>query len=137
MFHKSSRINSTWGGNLVHMVRCHQFIEIILGDKLDENVTARGAEFLTGLRLLAKDKGHIHNVRGVGSLAAFTLETPEKRNALLKSLGDRKLMALASGPQSIGARLPLMVSKEEIASALEHRSCLCSGEVVESSRPGQ
>ncbi len=119
VFHKSSRINSTWGGNLVDMVRSHQFIEIILGDNLQDNVAARGEEFLGGLRSLAKDKGHISNVRGVGSLAAFTLETPEKRDALLKSLWDHKLMALASGPQSIRARLPLTVSKEEIAQALE------------------
>ena len=124
VFHKSSRINSTWGGSLVDMVRCHKFIDIILEDGLAENVSQRGAEFMEGLRSLAKDKGTISNVRGLGSLVAFTLETTEKRDALMKSLWDHKLMALASGPRSIRARLPMVVSKDEISDALTRLSLI-------------
>ncbi|MFT7678777.1 MAG: L-lysine 6-transaminase [Planctomycetota bacterium] len=122
VFHTSSRINSTWGSNLVDMVRSTKFIEIITGDQLADNVAVRGQEFVAGLRSLAKDKGEISNVRGIGSLVAFTLETGAKRDALLSSLWDQKLMVLASGPDSIRARMPLNVSAEEVAQALQRVS---------------
>ncbi len=119
VFVRSSRINSTWGGNLVDMVRSHKFIDIILGEKLDENIAARGEELIAGLRGLAREKGGLSNVRGVGSLVAFTLESPAARDAMLKRLQERKILALASGEQAIRFRMPLVVTSEEIATALE------------------
>lgn len=118
VFQTSSRINSTWGGNLVDMVRCRKFIEIIQEDGLADNVFARGDELILGLRELARDRGSMSNVRGVGSLVAFTLETPEDRDRLLEDLAAHRLLALASGPRSIRFRLPLIVTEEEIQTAL-------------------
>jgi len=43
VFQLSSRINSTWGGNLVDMVRSRRFLEIIEEDKLIENAATVGA----------------------------------------------------------------------------------------------
>ena len=40
VFHVSTRINSTWGGNLMDMVRCARYLEIIDEDKLVENARA-------------------------------------------------------------------------------------------------
>src|SRR5664279_6218057 len=37
VFNVSSRINSTWGGNLVDMVRCRKFLEIMVEEDLVEN----------------------------------------------------------------------------------------------------
>ena len=119
VFAKSSRINSTWGGNLVDMVRSKKFLEIILEEKLAENVAARGEELIAGLRGLAKDKDAFTNVRGVGSLVAFTLESPEERDAMVKELREKRLLVLASGTRSIRFRLPLMISSDEIQTALE------------------
>jgi len=42
VFKISSRINSTWGGSLVDMVRCTRYIEIILEDNLLENAKKVG-----------------------------------------------------------------------------------------------
>ncbi|MCB9909319.1 MAG: L-lysine 6-transaminase [Planctomycetes bacterium] len=122
VFHHSSRINSTWGGNLVDMVRCRKFIEIILAEKLGDNVAARGEELIQGLRGIAREKGNISNVRGVGSLVAFTLDSPETRNAMIKAMRERELLVLPSGPQAIRFRLPLVVSAEEVNQALERTS---------------
>ncbi len=118
VFTMSSRINSTWGGNLVDMVRSKRFIEIILQEDLGENILKRGAEFVTGLRAMAKEKGTFTNVRGVGSLSAFTLDTPEARDAMIGRMMENKLLALKSGPRSIRFRMPLIMSKDEVSDAL-------------------
>ena len=122
VFHMSSRINSTWGGNLVDMVRCRQFIEIIQGEKLHENVTARGEQMLAGLRGLAKDRGQFSDVRGIGSFVAFGFETPDLRNSFLGEMLDKGLLALSSGDRSIRMRMPLVVTAAEIDEALNRIS---------------
>jgi len=119
VFHLPSRINSTWGGSLVDMVRSQRFIEIIVEEKLCENVARQGDRFVAGLRALGQDRGGFTNVRGLGSLAAFTLTNPDVRNALLKDLREKKFLALASGDRSIRFRMPLNVTGPEVDLALE------------------
>ena len=119
VFVKSSRINSTWGGSLSDMVRSRRFIEIIQEEKLCERVKHTGQAFLDGLRKIAREKGCFTNVRGQGSLIAFTLESPAARNQMLKDLMDKELLALASGEQAIRFRLPFVTSEEDVATALE------------------
>lgn len=119
VFKRASRINSTWGGNLVDMVRCKRFIEIIEAERLGENVAARGAELVAGLRRLARERGGFDNVRGVGSLVAFDLESTEARDGMLRELRARKLLALPCGTRSIRFRLPFVVGSAEIQLGLE------------------
>jgi len=125
VFHVASRINSTWGGSLTDMVRCQRFIEIIVEDGLVDHVAREGARFVQGLRLLGRDRGGITNVRGLGSLAAFTLPSADARQAMLKDLREKKLLALASGERAIRFRMPLNVSAREVDLALERiAACL-------------
>ena len=119
VFQVPSRINSTWGGNLADMVRCRKFIQIIRDEELAENVARQGERFVRGLRSLARERGGISNVRGIGSLAAFTLESPESRKRMLDLLRSKRLLALASGERAVRFRLPLSVSAAEIDAALE------------------
>ncbi len=119
VFVRSSRINSTWGANLVDMVRSKRMIEIILDEKLHENAVERGEQFVTGLRALASEHAGVSNVRGVGTLIAFTCESNSSRDALLAHLMDNKILALASGEVSVRFRMPLVVTAEEIDLALE------------------
>lgn len=114
VFSLSSRINSTWGGNLTDMVRGSRFIEIIQEERLDENIAARGQEFIEGLRQLARETGKITNVRGIGSLAAFTMASKQEREDTLKQLSVNGMLALRSGPTSIRFRLPLVISTTEV-----------------------
>ena len=53
MFAVSSRINSTWGGNLVDMVRSRRILEVIESDELIPRVAALGARLLAMLSDLA------------------------------------------------------------------------------------
>lgn len=113
VFVRSSRINSTWGGNLVDMVRARKFIDIVLRHDLANNTAERGCQVVGLLQKLAAEHAEITNVRGVGSWIAFTLPTPAARDALLGSMMNNELLALASGPQSIRLRMPLVLSEEE------------------------
>lgn len=119
VFHNPSRINSTWGGSLVDMVRCQRFIEIIEAEDLVRNVRERGEQFLSGLRALARSHGRISNVRGMGSLVAYTLESPALRDRALARLREKQLLALPSGERAIRFRLPFVVTPAEIDQALE------------------
>jgi L-lysine 6-transaminase len=127
VFALSSRINSTWGGNLVDMVRCRRFIEIIEKEDLSSNVTDMGVRMITGLRQIAGDTGAFTNVRGMGSLVACTLETGERRNDLLKRMFDNELLALPSGPTAIRFRLPYIVGAAEIDEMLNRVGTSVSG----------
>ncbi|NUP97661.1 MAG: L-lysine 6-transaminase [Planctomycetaceae bacterium] len=117
-FHRPSRINSTWGGNLTDMVRSRQIIDVILSEKMPENIAARGRQFVAGLRQLARSGAPFTNVRGVGSLCAFTLSDTATRDAVLGRLRDQRLLALKSGSRAIRFRMPLNVSAAEIDQAL-------------------
>jgi len=97
VFKKAGRINSTWGGSLVDMVRCRQMLEIILSERLPENVARQGQALIDGLRALARERGDFTNVRGVGSLVAFTLESGPERDALMKRLAAQGVLALCTG----------------------------------------
>ena len=119
VFARSSRINSTWGGNLVDMVRCHKFIDIIEAENSAANITTQGDRFLNGLRSIARDSGSFTNVRGRGSLVAYTCENPEARNAALKAMYEQKLIALPCGNDSVRFRLSLNITAEEVDQILE------------------
>ena len=120
VFHVSSRINSTWGGNLVDMVRATRYLQVIESEQLVENAAVMGEHFLRRLdELRATHTEQISNVRGQGLFVAFTLPSRAIRDATLARCREDGLMMLASGPESIRARPPLNVGAEEIDRAVE------------------
>lgn len=121
VFNRSSRINSTWGGNLVDMVRCTQFIKIIERDNIAQQVTSIGNHVVAGLRSIANDTDAFTSVRGKGSLIAFTLPTPEHRATMLNSFMDAGVIALPCGTRSVRFRLPLVMTTQD-ADELLHRT---------------
>jgi len=129
VFAKSSRINSTWGGNLVDMVRAKRFIEIIRAENLCENIAERGCQVLGGLQAIAREHGHMSNVRGIGSWQAFTCDSPEARGAMLNAMRDNGVLALPSGPRSVRLRMPLTLTEAE-ANTLVERVGAAAGAVA-------
>lgn len=120
VFEVSSRINSTWGGNLVDMIRCRRFVEIIEEENLLENAAVVGARLLDGLRLLeAEFPGAVTNSRGLGMFLAFDLSDAEVRDRTLAALGDEGMLGLASGDRSIRFRPPLNLSAEAADDGLQ------------------
>jgi L-lysine 6-transaminase len=119
VFHISSRINSTWGGNLVDMVRCARYLQIIQEDGLVENVAEVGRYFKEGLeKLQSQFPAVISNVRGRGLLLAFDLPEGEYRNTVRQGCWDRGLATLPCGPRSLRFRPPMVFSKAEVDQAL-------------------
>ena len=118
VFRMPSRINSTWGGNLVDMVRCRRILEIIEAERLADNVAVRGTEIVAGLREIARRRGGMTNVRGIGSMVAFTLESTEERKRMLAAMRGNELLALASGPTSVRFRLPFVLDGREVGELL-------------------
>lgn len=119
VFEVSSRINSTWGGNLIDMVRCQRYLEIIEEEGLVDNAASMGRIFLEGLeRVASASGGMLSNVRGRGLMCAFDLSSTEERGAFLAGLRDNGVMALPCGPMTVRFRPPLTISADEIDEAL-------------------
>ncbi len=120
VFAESSRINSTWGGNLVDMVRATRYLEIIEEENLVEHTNAMGKVLIEGLENIAvESKGIITNVRGKGMMVAYDLPDPKTRDAMMKTLEKNGLKALKSGVKSIRFRGMLDIPEEAIHQGLE------------------
>lgn len=119
VFTVSSRINSTWGGNLADMVRAQRYFEIIDEENLVENTARVGAWFVGELeRFQQQFPNLVSNVRGRGLMAAFDLPSGEVRDAALKSFMSHDVMVLSSGNRSARFRPPLNLSMEEAAEGI-------------------
>ncbi len=79
VFRVSGRINSTWGGGLVDMVRSRRLLEIIEADGLIEKAGPKGERFVAGLRRVADEvPGTLTNVRGRGLIVAADLPDADR-----------------------------------------------------------
>jgi L-lysine 6-transaminase len=115
VFRKSSRINSTWGGNLVDMVRSRKNLEIIEEENLVENSRVAGKYLLQNLIELQSDFPMlISQARGLGLLCSIDLPSAEIRKKFLDELYKNKMIMLGCGAKTVRFRTPLIVSKEEI-----------------------
>jgi L-lysine 6-transaminase len=117
VFTVSGRINSTWGGGLVDMVRSRRLLEIIERDGLLSRAAASGAWFLAELQEFgARYPGLVSNVRGRGLMCAFDLPDAAQRDSLIGALrAEERILLLPSGPRSIRFRPALTISEDELA----------------------
>ncbi len=120
VFAKSSRINSTWGGNLVDMVRSTRNFEIIEEDNLVENAAVQGKHLAQKIEYLADEYPNlVSNPRGRGLLCAFSMPSQEIRNKFLKAAFNSGLMILGCGSDSVRFRPTLDVASEDIDKGIE------------------
>ena len=120
VFIESSRINSTFGGNFIDMLRFQLVLEIIENENLVENSRIVGEFLLDGLKKLAqKYPDHISAARGKGLMCAFDLKDGASRDWLRKALYDEGVIVLTCGDQSLRFRPHLNVTKEEIQIILD------------------
>ncbi len=120
VFQESSRINSTWGANLVDMVRSQRYLEIIEEENLVDNAAEVGKYFMAELDKLQNDYSDlISNVRGKGLFIAFDLRTRELRDELRQEAMKNKMLILPCGEKSIRFRPSLNVTTEIVDEAIE------------------
>jgi L-lysine 6-transaminase len=120
VFRVKSRINSTWGGSLVDMVRCKRYLEIMDEERLVENAAAVGGHLMRGLEALVAARPHrLSNARGRGLMCAIDLPDGDTRGAVAGRCVELGMMILACGERGLRFRPPLDVTAAEVDEALD------------------
>jgi len=116
VFRVSSRINSTWGGNLTDMVRARRVLEVIESEGLVEAAAKQGAGLLEELHGLAARHPLISQVRGRGLMCAFSLPDTAVRDEVVRRMRtDEAVLILPCGVDSIRFRPSLSTGENELA----------------------
>ncbi len=114
VFVESSRLNSTWGGNLVDMFRATKYLQIIESEKLVKNAETMGKLLMTLLKEIQNDfPEKVSNLRGKGLMIAFDCINKKKRNRLLEIIQSNLMIALPCGIKSVRFRPPLNLTKKD------------------------
>lgn len=118
VFNVPSRINSTWGGNLVDMVRSTQILQILKEDNLCNNAMQLGNYLKSNLEKFAQQHDKISNVRGKGLLCAFDFPTTAMRNDFIAKGLENNVMFLGCGSHTIRFRPALCIEQKNIDEGL-------------------
>ena len=118
VFQVPSRINSTWGGNLVDMVRFDRILEVIEEDDLVSHAATVGEYLIGRLHRLAEASPAVTNARGLGLLCAFDLPDKAFRNDVVQRCYEKGMIILGCGTNAIRFRSPLTITKDEIDQGL-------------------
>ncbi len=120
VFRVSSRLNSTWGGNLTDMVRSRRILEVISRDGLVTAAKELGEHLLERLTTLAVDHAAVSDPRGRGLMCAVTLESAGLRDEVLTRLREEeRVLILGTGERGIRFRPPLTVTVAELDEAVD------------------
>jgi L-lysine 6-transaminase len=119
VFNVPSRINSTWGGNLVDMVRATQILQIVKEDQLCDKAAEVGQYLKENLEGLSSTYDQISNVRGKGLLCAFDFPDTEMRNTFIQKGMEQHVMFLGCGAKTIRFRPALIIEKDHIDQGLD------------------
>jgi L-lysine 6-transaminase len=111
VFRTSSRINSTWGGNLTDMVRARRYLEVMESEGLFARAAALGVHLREALAAVPG----LSSVRGRGLFCAADLPTPAARDAVLAHLlREERVLMLGSGERSVRFRPALTITAAEL-----------------------
>ena len=120
VFHESSRLNSTWGGSLVDMVRFTIYLEIIENEKLVQNASVVGEHLTSCLHSLQSNHDNlVSNARNRGLFGAFDLPDSDTRDKAINSISNEGAMMLGCGTRSIRFRPHLNITINELDQGFE------------------
>ncbi len=115
VFHESSRINSTWGGNLVDMVRSRMHLEIFEKENTVAGCARLGQLLMDRMANLQEMYPKlVSNVRGKGLFCALDLPDKEYRDSFLAKLFSRKVLMLGCGGRSVRFRTALNIPEDDL-----------------------
>ena len=116
----SSRINSTFGGSLVDMVRATVMLDVIEHDDLIARAGSLGTHLRSRLEELQDHHELVDNARGRGLFCAVDLPSPEVRDEVrARLLRDERVIMLGCGPRSLRFRPALTVSSDQLDQAVD------------------
>lgn len=120
VFRVSSRLNSTWGGNLADMVRARRVFEVIEHENLVSRARDLGPHLLDRLIELSTAHAEVTDPRGRGLMCAITLESAALRNDVVNRLREQEhVLILGTGERGIRFRPPLTVTAAELDEAVD------------------
>ncbi len=121
VFRVSGRINSTWGGGLVDMVRSGRLLEIIEREQLIAAAAETGSWFVKELQAVQDRHPHlVSNARGRGLMCALDLPDKRSRDELVGAMREEeRVLILPCGERSIRFRPALNVRHEELHHGLD------------------
>jgi L-lysine 6-transaminase len=114
VFDTPGRINSTWGGNIVDMVRFDRILEIMEEDELVDHAGAVGQHLQDRLHELAEQFSAVTNPRGQGLMCAFDLPSRAVRDRVKEQTYEEGAIILGCGERSIRFRTPLTITEDEV-----------------------
>lgn len=118
VFKVSSRINSTWGGNLVDMVRSTKILEIMEEENLLQNVADLGSYLIEQLEAIQQNNDLLSNIRGRGLFVAFDLPNKALRDQFVEDGMKAGALFLGCGDRSIRFRPALNIDKATLDKGL-------------------
>jgi L-lysine 6-transaminase len=118
VFKVSGRINSTWGGNLVDMVRCAWYLQIMEEEDLVGNAARVGGMFKDELGKLQEEFPVVSNVRGRGLVIAFDLPDGDSRDEFRGHCWEAGFATLACGDRTVRFRPPLVFAEADVNQAM-------------------
>jgi L-lysine 6-transaminase len=110
------------------MVRSRRILETIEAEGLIDRAVDIGRHLLDRLRDLAAEfPALVVDPRGRGLMCAFGMPTAAQRDELITELWDRRVIMLASGPDSVRFRPALTASRSEIDAAVDAVRAVLAG----------
>lgn len=130
VFRQSGRISSTWGGNLVDMVRSRHILLTIEAENLVERAAENGSRLLEMLQGLAAEfPGLVGNPRGLGLLCSFDLPSADHSRDFIRAMWERRVILAPCGVSTIRLRPHLVTEVEELELAIGHMRRVLGGMV--------
>jgi len=115
-----SRINSTFGGSLVDMVRASVIFDVIERDDLMARAESLGDKLVGMLEEVAARHAAVSNVRGRGLLVAIDVPNAPIRNEISRRLRtEERVILLGAGPRSLRFRPTMTAEEDELEAAVE------------------
>ncbi len=109
---------STYGGNPVALAALMETVKL-LEEGLIDNAAARGTQALRGLRpLLELHPDLVRDVRGKGLMVGVQLDSSVTADAVQLQAFKRGLLVLEAGDDCVRMSPPLVVTEEEMATAI-------------------
>ena len=114
VFRVPNRIDSTWSGSLVDMVRCKHYLEVYEQENIVEHARLMGEVLLGELKGLEAEFPVVSNPRGRGLFCALDLPDSDTRDRLRQQLFERHLLILPCGDRSLRFRTALNITREAL-----------------------
>lgn len=114
IFRQPLRLEVTWDGDLLDMIRCTYVLRAYDRYRILDNVRERGEWIEQQLSALPK----IRNIRRAGLLIAFDFENRAERDAYVRAMRERRVIVLSTQESTVRWRPNLAVTEEDARLAI-------------------